>query len=309
MDPLQRLALCLAALCSHINHPGLSATALEELEHPMATRYAALAAAGIHRDFAAAPTVIQCHHCAVAVAFLGAKKHAAYTCKGKVSWEAKNNEQSLNASSCLMTVGIGSACWMASSLEAGKLDTSSYNTEHTFQQDASGSPSHNVLHSMPQPEACALREASHALCTILCSTDARQHFHVLAAAAHAIPSNHQGLQSLHTSPKFSLSFSCQVGVPRQGLNDILATCRGFGNPCGFMGKLFCDGSSGLKFDQTKSVTDNFIAQYKRNICFDDHQLMICAAALLFGQCHLFKAANNFQDNVGLFLPNPSLEGW
>eukprot|EP00967_Tisochrysis_lutea_P004632 scaffold5457_cov18-Tisochrysis_lutea.AAC.1 len=264
MDPLQRLALCLAALCSHINHPGLSATALEELEHPMATRYAALAAAGIHRDFAAAPTVIQCHHCAVAVAFLGAKKHAAYTCKGKVSWEAKNNEQSLNASSCLMTVGIGSACWMASSLEAGKLDTSSYNTEHTFQQDACTLKACSTY--KPALISNLIQEARHtmfftpclnqklvhcerqvmlALCTILCSTDARQHFHVLAAAAHAIPSNHQGLQSLHTSPKFSLSFSCQVGVPRQGLNDILATCRGFGNPCGFMGKLFCDGSSGL----------------------------------------------------------------
>ncbi|KAF5837867.1 hypothetical protein DUNSADRAFT_3760 [Dunaliella salina] len=142
MDPMQQLALCLAALCSHINHPGLSATALEEMEHPMAVRYAALAAAGgTQRHFAAgAPTILQCHHCAVAVAFLG-------------------------------------------------------------------SPAHDVLHSMSRPEARTLQEA---VCTIICSTDARQHFHLLAASAHAVPPNHQGLQSLQSSPTFSLSFCCQL---------------------------------------------------------------------------------------------------
>lgn len=73
-----KLATLLAAFCAHINHPGVDSAALEALEHPLATRYAAASALGSyeHRNPGSACsrhthlTLLQHHHCAVAVALL-----------------------------------------------------------------------------------------------------------------------------------------------------------------------------------------------------------------------------------------------
>jgi hypothetical protein len=76
-----QLSLCLGALCAHINAIGLNSNAaLEEVHHPLATRYAALSALSAMNGCAhATPTMLQCHHCAVAVGLLGMQMRAC-TC-------------------------------------------------------------------------------------------------------------------------------------------------------------------------------------------------------------------------------------
>lgn len=74
MSPTQRLATLLAAFCAHINHPGVDSAALEAIKsHPLVTRYAAASALKCHDRRGSHPTILQHHHCAVAVALLGVK--------------------------------------------------------------------------------------------------------------------------------------------------------------------------------------------------------------------------------------------